>query len=143
PMGGGIQNADTSQDGFNLGATFVDFDHDGDLDLYVTRIANTPEAVRFGDQPSLLFSSTRYPNSMWRNNGDGTFTDVAESIGLTGEEPTFSSIGTDYNNDRAIDLVTTGKLKPTIFENPREGKFPPRQPWPKGDLGATLGVAVL
>ncbi len=143
PMGSGIQNASTSPGGFNLGATFVDFDHDGDLDLYVTRIANTPEAVRFGDQPGLLFSSTRYPNSMWRNNGDGTFTDVAESIGLTGEEPTFSSIGTDYNNDRAIDLVTTGKLRPTIFENPREGKFPPRQPWPKGDLGATLGVAVL
>ena len=79
---------------------------------------------------------------MWRNNGDSTFTDVTDSAGLGGEGPSFAAVGTDYNNDRAIDIVVTGKDSPTIFQNPREGKFRARHPWSTPVPSPTLGVAV-
>ena len=82
---------------------------------------------------------------MFRNNGDGKFTEVASSLGLTDAEDAFGvvgAIGTDYNNDRAVDLVVT-ETKPKIFENPREGKFRARTPWSSSIPAAVLGVTVL
>jgi len=120
--------------------TFVDYDHDGDIDLFAAGVL-----VRSSGETRV--------NVMWRNNGNGTFTDVTENLGLNSLAPTFSAIGSDYNNDRAVDLVTTGELvsggivgssvryAPVIFRNPREGKFSmfasPEV------LGPTLGVAAL
>ena len=46
---------------------------------------------------------------MWRNNGNGTFTDVTESTRTRGGlHSSMGAVGTDYNNDRAIDIVVTG-----------------------------------
>src|SRR5712671_5020818 len=105
---------------FISGLTFVDYDHDGDIDLYVTHfeihLDRGKALPRWGQ--------------MFRNNGNGTFTDVAASLGLDQpESPTgaMGAIGTDYNNDRAVDLIVTDQ-GPTIFENPREGKFLQQRP---------------
>ena len=118
-----------------LGLTFIDYDHDGDLDLYVTRL-NTPAGAAFDIETS--------GNVMWRNNGNGTFTDVTEATGLAGTVPSIAATGTDYNNDRAVDIVsTTQERMPTVFENPREGKFLPRQLWPESVIPLPVGVAVL
>jgi tetratricopeptide (TPR) repeat protein len=118
-----------------IGATFVDFDHDGDLDLYITQ-----------PNQALWPSSDRVPgpgrNLLWRNNGNGTFTDVTSSTGLTGVQKNTAAVGTDLNNDRAVDLVITGQ-DPTVFENQREGKFLPREPWSAPMPAPTVGVAVL
>jgi hypothetical protein len=79
---------------------------------------------------------------MFRNNGDGTFTDVTSSIGL-GNVMSIGAVGTDYNNDRAVDLVVGG-MWPTILENPREGKFIARKPWSDARFGLpTMGIALL
>jgi Flp pilus assembly protein TadD len=121
------------------GLAFVDYDHDGDLDLYVTSDISSPDW-------SEEFSTNGMAggNVMWRNNGDGTFTDVTASRGLTGPVEVISAIGTDYNNDRAVDLLVTGDRKsPWIFENPREGPFPIRKPWASAMPAPTVGVAVL
>ncbi len=126
----------------NVGVTFVDYDHDGDLDLYVIRAFNNgPQASK--GYSSLVPDLPRPWNVMWRNNGDGSFTDVTDSIGLSGEGAGFGAVGTDYNNDRAVDLVATGFRSGEIFENPREGKFIARRPWPKSMPDITLGIAVL
>ena len=112
------------------GLTFIDYDHDGDLDLFIIS--------RFGGQMGVASGG----NTLWRNNGNGTFTSVTPETGLTASSAAMSAVGTDYNNDRAVDLVVTDQ-GPTIFENPREGKFLPRKPWSSTMPAPTVGVAVL
>jgi Tfp pilus assembly protein PilF len=119
-------------DGLNIGVTFIDYDHDGDLDLYIARASFR----------ALAGGEAEWEDQVWRNNGNGTFTDVSRETGLSIGGFHVAAVGTDYNNDRAVDLVVTGEA-PTIFENPREGKFPARQPWAGPKPEFTLGVAVL
>ncbi|HMB84650.1 MAG TPA: FG-GAP-like repeat-containing protein, partial [Terriglobales bacterium] len=73
---------------FNAGLTFVDYDHDGDLDLYVTRYAEAsqfdPRTPPYWDVAGVRPTGM---NVMWRNNGNGTFTDVTGSLGLEGTTP--------------------------------------------------------
>ncbi len=129
---------------FDTGLTFIDYDHDGDLDLFVTGDPEKP-----GTTASRKLTGT---NVMWRNNGNGTFTDVTESLGLEGDTPNHSAVGTDYNNDRAVDIVVTGMGGGTapqsswgtlIYENPREGKFIRRSLWSSPITAKTAGAAVL
>src|SRR6185369_11597377 len=101
------------------GMTFVDYDHDGDLDLL---IAGSKTAAS--------------SNVVWRNNGNGTFTEWTGQTGITGEGETSGAVLSDINNDRAVDVVVTG-TKPTIYFNQREGKF-----LPSAILGEGLPPAV-
>ncbi|MFZ0908752.1 MAG: FG-GAP-like repeat-containing protein [Candidatus Acidiferrales bacterium] len=113
------------------GMTFVDFDHDGDLDLYVTSAPATGASS----------GTTAAHSELWRNNGNGTFTNwSAESgLGIAASGVTVS----DINNDRAIDFVTTSAPgQPTILFNPREGQFNASQPWASGMPAGSNGVAV-
>jgi len=111
----------------NLGVTFIDYDHDGDLDLLLTRGGNQ---ANWGQ--------------MFRNNGNGTFTEVTQQIGIedVASSGAVSATGTDYNNDRAVDILVPD-LGPTILENPREGKFPARKLWAAPMPAPVRGVAVL
>jgi len=120
------------------GITFVDYDHDGDLDLLLTGASLKPGGA---------------PNVLWRNNGNKTFTEWTEPTGLGGSGTTEAAILTDFNNDRAVDLAVTGDgIAPVVFVNPREGKYPiqaiysPEQA--RGGaagpaLSSTVGIAVL
>jgi cytochrome c-type biogenesis protein CcmH/NrfG len=121
-----------------LGLTFVDYDHDGDLDLYITRLSQNHEL-----EESFTVGGTTAKNVMWRNNGDGTFTDVTAQTGLSGTASAVAAIGSDYNNDRAVDLVVASGKSPTIFENRREGQFKPQHPWSAAVPNLTFGVAAL
>src|SRR6185437_5488818 len=78
---------------------------------------------------------------MWRNNGNGSFTDVTEETGLAGAGSSMGAIGTDFNNDRAIDLVAPG-FQTDVFVNPREGEFSAIQPWQAAMPHPTVGAAV-
>jgi len=98
------------------GLTFIDYDHDGDIDLYGA--SGMYECV----------GNCRGSGTLWRNNGDGTFTVV--EIGVETAAIAVGAIGTDYNNDRAIDFVIAGStegagtlVSPVFYPNPREGKF--------------------
>ncbi len=127
------QSAGIRRDAGAVGVNFVDYDHDGDLDLYVTRYANS-QALASADQPG--------GNVLWRNNGNGTFTDWTAPTGLAGTGPSLVSIATDFNNDRAVDLIVTGGTAPTVFVNPREGPFRAIQPWGAPMPAPVVGVAV-
>jgi len=106
-----------------VGATFVDYDHDGDLDLYATFVP-TGSIPQLGEPFSGTLNYISLPNVMFRNNGNGTFTDVTKETGLAEPSPGIAAIGSDFNNDRAVDLIVTSYFDPvTIFRNPREGQF--------------------
>ena len=110
------------------GITFVDYDHDGDLDLLLSGLP-----LKAGDESNVL----------WRNNGNKTFTEVTAETGLGGSGRTASAILTDFNNDRAVDLAMTGdSAAPVLYVNPREGKYP-EQALYDAKLPATEGIAVL
>ncbi len=90
-----------------LGVTFVDFDHDGDLDLYIT--------AKFG---------AGLHNTLWRNNGNSTFTDISVETALGVAGTGGGVVTSDFNNDRAVDFVIAGGAKgAAVLLNPREGKF--------------------
>ncbi|MGH9495443.1 MAG: FG-GAP-like repeat-containing protein [Candidatus Sulfotelmatobacter sp.] len=125
--------------GLVLGLTLLDYDHDGDLDLYVSSLGRDPEM----DESNIVFADPhQIHNAMWRNNADGTFTDATQSLAIAGTSAVLGAIGTDYNNDRAVDLLVAGKT-PAIFENPRDGNFKPRQPWKVSTPSLSFGSAVL
>jgi Flp pilus assembly protein TadD len=132
-----------STTGLALGLTFIDYDHDGDLDLYVTRfndfpLANTSEAFSF--PPDAVPAG----NVLWRNNGNGTFTEWTNETALAGDAPSVGAIGSDINNDRAIDFVVTGWHKsPVVYLNPREGAFKATTPWSSDMPAPTAGLVAL
>lgn len=111
-----------------VGLTFVDYDHDGDLDLYV--VESPGENAH---------------NVLWRNNGNGTFTDVSAETSLGIPATGGGVVTTDFNNDRAIDFVVAGgESGAAIYLNPREGKFTalPGIDFRKENLPPAVGVAV-
>jgi hypothetical protein len=74
------------------GLAWGDYNNDGFVDLYVTR-----GAVATGS----------YSNTLYRNNGDGTFTDVSAAAGVAATTNTWSAIWGDYDNDGFLDLFVT------------------------------------
>jgi hypothetical protein len=81
---------DTSGGG-NYGTLWTDFDNDGDIDMFIAKCR--------GGNPVV---ST---NQMHRNNGDGTFTEMAATINLADPMQTWSSAWADYDNDGDMDVM--------------------------------------
>ena len=121
-------------------AIWLDYDRDGDLDLYVGRISPFKEA------PNLR-------NSFYQNHGNGTFTDVLGEVGLdvdlhsTGSFQEGGSGGGmaagDFNNDGWPDLyLGVGRAPNRLFLNDRQGRFQDATTRDIGDQGQAFGVAV-
>jgi len=113
-----------------VGLTFTDFDHDGDVDLFVTG------SPRDG-------SPSATSNVLWRNNGNQTFTEWTTPTALAGSGHTVSAVLSDLNNDRAVDFAVAGDQGVTLYFNPREGKFLTQPLYPPGDLPPAVGLTVL
>ncbi len=106
------------------GCGWIDFDQDGLLDLYLVNGAATK--VYTPRQP--------LRSALYRNNGDGTFTDVTEKAGV-GAEGLFGmgvAVG-DYDNDGYPDLYVTGYDRAILYHNNGDGTFT--------DVTASAGVA--
>ena len=86
-----------------------DYDNDGDLDLYI------------GNESTETFTA---PCQLFRNNGNGTFSDVAAQAGVQNYRFTKSVIWGDYNGDRLLDLyVSNFKGANRLYRNNGSGTF--------------------
>lgn len=111
----------------SYGCSWADYDRDGDLDVYVC----TYRYLYIGDD------EYDYWNHLYRNNGDGTFTDVTiESGAFDGVSATFQSIWMDYNNDLWPDLyLANDREHPNrLFHNNGDGTF--------SEIGEESGTAI-
>ena len=109
------------------GSAWGDYDNDGDLDLYVTGY------VDFSRRPR--YSSLRFPmdfgglpNTLFRNNGDGTFSDVTASTGVLDDasRKSMQVLFNDFNGDRLPDLFVTNDTDANGFYlNRGNGTFKP------------------
>ena len=115
------------------GANFLDVDGDGDLDLYVSNyvkcLKDLPTPATRGGYPSYLgpavdiFANTK--DRLYRNNGDGTFTDISADSGIGNH--TGAGMGTvcgDIDNDGDVDIVTANDMSGNfLFANDGKGRF--------------------
>lgn len=81
-----------SPSGGNYGSVWIDYDNDGDVDLFIAKCNGG------GAEASARF------NELHRNNGDGTFTDVSSAAGIYDPIQTWSSAWGDYDNDGDLDI---------------------------------------
>ena len=96
------------------GVAVFDYDRDGHPDIFFTNGA---------DINTLKKDSAKYWNRLFRNNGDGTFTDVTEKAGLKGTGfDTGVAIG-DYDNDGYEDIFVSGVYRNTLYHNNGDGTF--------------------
>jgi hypothetical protein len=109
--------------GLNLLQT--DYNNDGHLDVLVLR------GAWFGVEG-------HHPNSLLRNNGNGTFDDVTEEAGLLSFHPTQTATWFDYNNDGWLDLFIGNETTPgdtnhcELYRNNGDGTFT--------EVSASLGL---
>jgi len=114
--------------GYSTQALFFDYDHDGDLDLYlVTNQLNDPKTpIRF--RPKLKDGSALNTDRLYRNNGDGTFTNVSREAGILIEGWGHSACITDINQDGWPDIYVSNDFvsDDLLYINNRDGTFTDR-----------------
>jgi enediyne biosynthesis protein E4 len=123
---------------YGSGCTWVDYDRDGKLDLFVANYLNTTleKLPRPGQNPDCTWKgvpvncgprglATGYVQ-LFHNNGDGTFTDVSKASGVasaTGSYP-MTTVAADYDNDGWPDIYVACDSTPSwLFRNQHDGTF--------------------
>ena len=106
------------------GVAVFDYNNDGLMDLYFVNGAKLPGMDK---------SDPRFWNRLYRNNGDGTWTDVTEKAGVKGEGYGMGVAAADFDNDGLVDLYVTGVNRNHLFHNNGDGTF--------SDITAKAGVA--
>jgi Tfp pilus assembly protein PilF len=111
---------------FGRSAVFMDYDHDNDLDIFVGNCLDFPPPSKEkvpGSQPFEGLSGQ--PNTLLRNNGDGTFSDMTDEAGLLDAlEQTQEVLFADFDGDHDTDLLVVNNAAPSkLFLNARLGRF--------------------
>ena len=87
------------------GAAWLDYDNDGDWDLYIT-------------------AGRGVSNALYQNNGDGTFNEIAEQAGVNSQALGMGAAAADYNGDGNVDLfVTNYGAADILYRNNGDGTF--------------------
>lgn len=100
------------------GITVFDYDDDGDMDLYML---NGTWLKDISDQDGKNFKDT--PNRLYRNNGDGTFTEVAESAGINDHHWSMTAGAVDYDHDGDTDIYLLNYGPNVFYRNNGNGTF--------------------
>jgi hypothetical protein len=123
---------------WGTGSTFLDYDRDGHLDLFVCNyIKLDPDKIPSADDMTfcqwkgvpIMCGPRGLPadtNILYHNNGDGTFTDVSEKSGILKPGPRYSITGVsyDFDNDGWPDIYVAVDSQPSImYQNNHDGTF--------------------
>jgi hypothetical protein len=117
----------------------ADYDRDGDLDVFVTRMGdqeNTPPDPNYQAENGL-------PDTLYRNDGDGTFTDVSVAAGVADPGWGLAAAWGDYDADGWPDLFVGNEFGPDkLFKNRGDGTFVNvAKEAGTADRGAAMGAA--
>ena len=141
------EHAGVSAPGWASSAVWFDYDNDGRLDLFVCRFVDfdktkhhdcgAPGIPALKGLKEYCYPRIYSPMASWlfRNNGDGTFTDVSQKMGIA-ESPgkSWGVVATDINNDGWMDLFVANDTEANfLFANRNGRKFE--------EIGFTAGVA--
>ena len=128
-------------------AAFGDYDNDGRLDLYIANYVDLDlnHLPEFGDGPFCTYRGIQVScgprglkggrDRLYHNNGDGTFTDITEKLGMdTGSYYGLGVLWLDYDLDGCLDLYVANDSNPSLlYHNNCKGGFT--------EVGAESGVA--
>jgi hypothetical protein len=96
------------------GVAVFDYNNDGLLDIF---------AVNGASMPGLVKNGGKYSDRLFRNNGDGTFTDITEAAGVGGQGFNMGVAIGDYDNDGFEDIFVAGVNRNTLYHNNGDGTF--------------------
>jgi len=128
--------AGVGDDGWGSSVAFFDLENDGDLDLYVGNyLEMDPEVVpKLGESEYCIFKGIHVfcgpkplvpqQDVLYRNDGDGTFTNVSRESGIRLEEPryTLGVVSGDYDNDGLTDIyVANDSVNNSLWRNLGDG----------------------
>ena len=110
--------------GNSMGAAFVDFDNDGDLDLYILNNEQN-ETIPTNYRKKIIDGSAPSNDKLYRNNGDGSFSDITLEAGIIFEGFGLSVTPVDINKDQWVDLYITNDYltNDLLYINQKDGTF--------------------
>ena len=135
--------------GWASGSTFGDYDGDGWADLFVSHYVDVSleDLPVFGSSKTCQYHGIDVqcgprglkglPDALYHNNGDGTFTEVSKSAGVSDPQKFFglTAVWSDFDQDGHLDLFVTNDGQPNyLYRNDGTGHFK--------DVAYTAGVAV-
>jgi hypothetical protein len=128
---------------WSIAAGWFDYDGDGLLDLFVVNYVawdrSKEPSCRDPRTGALLHCHpdlyTGLSDTLYRNNGDGTFTDVSAAAGIRGHTGKGMGVAfADYDGDGRVDILVTNDTQPNfLFHNEGNGRF--------REAGLTAGIA--
>src|SRR6266849_7815501 len=143
----GTAQAGVAAPGWASSAVWFDYDNDGRLDLFVCRFVDfsklkhhkcsAPNVPALAGQAEYCYPRLYAPMPSWlfHNNGDGTFTDVSQKMGITDNPGKgWGVVATDINNDGWMDLFIANDTEANfLLKNDKGKRFE--------EIGFTAGVA--
>jgi hypothetical protein len=139
----------STDSGWATGASFGDYDGDGWADLFVPHYVDLDlkDLPEFGSKQTCQYHGIAVqcgprglkgsPDSLYHNNGNGTFTEVSKAAGVSDPQRFFglTSVWSDFNNDGRLDLFVANDGEPNyLYRNDGNGHFT--------DVALDAGVAV-
>ena len=134
---------------WSTGAAFLDYDNDGKLDLFVTNYVgfDVNHLPAFGEGPTCQFKGVPVQcgprglpgagDTLYHNNGDGTFTDVSKKAGVDDSIGYYGLdvVASDFDGDGRVDIFVANDSTPNyLYHNNGNGTF--------SEIGFESGVAV-